>query len=90
MAVLRLAPLYPNCRLIFQHELLTILFGIPQDGGKIVVFRGNPAARLMMIGEAPGAEEDKLGKPFVGRSGKLLDEIMRAVGLDPQLDVYIR
>lgn len=44
----------------------------------------------MMIGEAPGAEEDKLGMPFVGRSGQLLDDILRAVGLDPEQDVYVR
>ena len=61
-----------------------------QEGGRIVVFRGNPSARLMLIGEAPGAEEDKLGVPFVGRSGQLLDDILRAVGLDPDHDVYIR
>ena len=44
----------------------------------------------MLVGEAPGAEEDKLGVPFVGRSGQLLDDILRAVGLDPDHDVYIR
>lgn len=44
----------------------------------------------MLVGEAPGAEEDKLGEPFVGRSGKLLDDILRAVGLDPERDVYVR
>lgn len=44
----------------------------------------------MMVGEAPGAEEDKLGVPFVGRSGQLLDDILRAAGLDPDRDVYIR
>lgn len=61
-----------------------------QDGGRVVVFRGNPEARLMMIGEAPGQEEDIQGLPFVGRSGKLLDNILGAVGIDPQWDVYIR
>ena len=44
---------------------------------KIVVARGNPQAPLMIIGEAPGANEDKLGKPFVGRSGKLLDKLLQ-------------
>lgn len=61
-----------------------------QEGGRIVVFRGNPSARLMLIGEAPGAEEDKLGVPFVGQSGQLLDDILKAVDLDPDHDVYIR
>ncbi|MFL5337033.1 MAG: uracil-DNA glycosylase [Geminicoccaceae bacterium] len=43
---------------------------------------GNPEARLMLIGEAPGAEEDRLGKPFVGPSGQLLDRMLAAIGLD--------
>jgi uracil-DNA glycosylase family 4 len=43
---------------------------------------GNPAARLMLIGEAPGAEEDRLGKPFVGRSGQLLDRMLATIGVD--------
>jgi DNA polymerase len=42
---------------------------------------GNQAADWMIIGEAPGAEEDRRGEPFVGRAGKLLDEMLRAVGL---------
>jgi len=41
---------------------------------------GNPSARLVVIGEAPGADEDALGRPFVGRSGQLLDKILIAVG----------
>lgn len=43
---------------------------------------GNQNADWMIIGEAPGAEEDRRGEPFVGRAGKLLDEMLRAVGLD--------
>lgn len=41
---------------------------------------GNRDARWMIVGEAPGAEEDRLGEPFVGRAGKLLDEMLRAIG----------
>ena len=47
-----------------------------------VVFRGDPQAPLMVIGEGPGAEEDARGEPFVGRSGKLLDRMFAAAGLD--------
>lgn len=54
-----------------------------------MVFRGSPLARLMMVGEAPGAEEDRLGIPFVGRSGQLLDDILSAVGLEPERDIYV-
>jgi uracil-DNA glycosylase family 4 len=43
---------------------------------------GNPTAPIMMIGEAPGADEDRIGKPFVGRSGQLLDRMLAAIGLD--------
>lgn len=49
---------------------------------------GDPRARLMLIGEAPGAEEDRRGEPFVGRAGKLLDEMLRAIGLSREA-VYI-
>lgn len=45
---------------------------------------GNTSADWMIIGEAPGAEEDRKGEPFVGRAGKLLDEILRSIGLDRQ------
>lgn len=43
---------------------------------------GNPNAKLVLIGEAPGADEDRIGLPFVGRSGQLLDKMMAAIGLD--------
>ncbi len=55
---------------------------------KIVVSRGNPQAPLMIIGEAPGAKEEELGIPFVGRSGKLLDKLLQNAGIDINLDVY--
>lgn len=58
-------------------------------GTKMVIYRGNPKARLMVIGEAPGAEEDRIGKPFVGPSGKLLDQILGAVNMDTEKDVFI-
>ena len=43
----------------------------------------------MLIGEAPGAQEDELGQPFVGRSGQLLDQLLAAAGLDSNQDAYI-
>ena len=58
-----------RCQL-HQHRTQTV-FGV-----------GNRDADWMIIGEAPGAEEDRRGEPFVGRAGKLLDEMLRAVGLD--------
>lgn len=54
------------------------------EGRRNVVFgMGNPEAQLMFVGEGPGAEEDRQGLPFVGRSGQLLDRLMRQeMGLD--------
>ena len=49
---------------------------------QLVVADGNPGARVMFVGEAPGREEDIAGLPFVGRSGKLLDLMIGAIGLD--------
>jgi uracil-DNA glycosylase len=49
---------------------------------RLVFADGNPGARVMFVGEAPGREEDIEGLPFVGRSGKLLDRMMAAIGLD--------
>lgn len=50
---------------------------------------GIAGSPLMIIGEAPGADEDRLGRPFVGRSGQLLDRMLAAIGLDRRRDVYI-
>src|SRR3990172_8331236 len=55
---------------------------------RLVFADGNPAARVMFVGEAPGYEEDKQGLPFVGRSGQLLDRMLAAIGLDRN-SVYI-
>jgi DNA polymerase len=53
-----------------------------QTATNTVFADGNPAASLMLIGEAPGGEEDRLGKPFVGRSGQLLDRMLATIGID--------
>lgn len=55
---------------------------------KIVFGEGDPAARLVFIGEAPGEEEDRTGRPFVGRSGELLTKMIGGMGLKRE-DVYI-
>lgn len=55
---------------------------------QLVFADGNPEAKVMLIGEAPGAEEDRTGRPFVGRSGQLLDRMLAAIGLD-RTGVYI-
>ena len=55
---------------------------------KVVFGTGNPRARLMFVGEAPGADEDLQGEPFVGRAGQLLTKIIQSIGLQ-RADVYI-
>jgi len=60
-----------------------------KQGRKQIVFGvGNPKAELMFIGEAPGADEDQQGEPFVGRAGQLLNNMIKAMGLRRE-DVYI-
>jgi DNA polymerase len=67
-----------DCRRCKLHEgRRNIVFGV-----------GSPHARLMFVGEGPGAEEDRRGEPFVGRAGKKLDEMIAAIGLARE-DVYI-
>ena len=66
----------------------TVLVPIDQDRINPVLGTGDPDADLMVIGEAPGADEDRKGEPFVGRSGQLLDKILEAV-LFKREEVYI-
>lgn len=76
MAELRSAALgCPRCRLAESRR--QVVFG-----------EGNEAAELMVVGEAPGAEEDRQGRPFVGRAGQLLDRLLASVGF-PRESVYI-
>jgi DNA polymerase len=56
--------------------------GLKSTATRLVFADGNAAARIMFVGEAPGREEDIEGLPFVGRSGKLLDRMIAAIGLD--------
>jgi uracil-DNA glycosylase len=67
---------------------------IRKTATQMVFADGNPKARIMVVGEAPGADEDRQGNPFVGVSGQLLDRILVAIGLnrideDPARAVYI-
>ena len=66
------------------RALLDAFTGCPlrNTATQLVFADGNPQGRVMFVGEAPGHEEDISGKPFVGRSGKLLDRMMEAIGLD--------
>lgn len=75
-------------------ELIDAMMQMDDDplaaaGTNVVICRGNPEADLMLVGEAPGPRENELGKPFVGRSGQLLDQILQAADFDVEQDVFI-
>jgi DNA polymerase len=73
-----LADLVPSCTRCNLHRTRTqTVFGVGQQN-----------ADLMIIGEAPGADEDRQGEPFIGRAGRLLNAMLRAIGLDRE-DVFI-
>ena len=65
-------------------EALTRFEGclLKKTATNLVFGAGNPESRILFIGEAPGAEEDRQGKPFVGASGQLLDRMLASIGLD--------
>ncbi len=65
------------------------LCGLCQGRNNVVFADGNPQARLMIIGEGPGQQEDLTGLPFVGRAGQLLDKILGSVGIDRKTQTYI-
>lgn len=62
--------------------------GLKRTATRLVFADGNPQARVMLVGEAPGADEDREGRPFIGRAGRLLDRMLAAIGLD-RTKVYI-
>jgi DNA polymerase len=75
-------------------ELIGALTGMKDDplagaGTNVVISRGNPNAKLLIVGEAPGPEENIRGKPFVGRAGQMLDKILESANFNPEQDVYI-
>src|SRR4051812_37679441 len=65
-----------------------ICLELAETATQLVFGDGNPAADIVFIGEAPGKNEDKQGKPFVGAAGKFLDEMLATIDLDRQ-DIYI-
>ncbi|MDE3038900.1 MAG: uracil-DNA glycosylase, partial [Pseudomonadota bacterium] len=81
-----------KCRTLAELEAAVRAFdgcAIKKTAGKTVFADGNPEGRIMIIGEAPGAQEDIQGIPFCGPSGKLLDAMLAAIGLDRSNGVYI-
>ncbi|HEX3673404.1 MAG TPA: uracil-DNA glycosylase [Rhizomicrobium sp.] len=63
--------------------------GLKKTATNTVFADGTPSHHIMLIGEAPGRDEDKIGKPFVGRAGQLLDKMLAAIHLDRATNAYI-
>ena len=68
-----------NCTKCVLHE----------TRGNVVLGVGNRTAEVMFVGEAPGEQEDIKGEPFVGRAGMLLDDMLKIIGLDRRVNIYI-
>jgi uracil-DNA glycosylase len=80
-----------NAQSLTELESLLARFegcGLRVTAKNLVFADGDPGGRVMFVGEAPGGDEDRIGKPFVGRSGQLLDRMLAAIGLD-RTQVYI-
>ena len=78
-------------RCMSLHDIAHALAGFDQcplkrTATNLAYIDGNPESSVLMIGEAPGREEDLQGKPFVGRSGQLLDRMLASIGLDRHAD----
>ncbi|MFM7407516.1 MAG: uracil-DNA glycosylase family protein [Cuspidothrix sp.] len=80
---------YKNIEALAQHCNICHRCPLGQTRTHAVVGRGNLQAEIMIIGEAPGKNEDETGLPFVGRSGQLLEKILASVELSTETDIYI-
>ena len=86
--------LFDSSRYNSLDEVLAAIRNLKDDplvnaGTNIVISRGNPKAKILLVGEAPGPQENIKGKPFVGPAGQLLDKILQSAEFDPETDVYI-
>lgn len=80
---------YESFESLSQELLSCTRCGLCTTRTNVVVGVGNPLARVMLIGEAPGEQEDLRGEPFVGRSGQLMDKMLGYVGLSRHSNLYI-
>jgi DNA polymerase len=80
---------YPSLGVLFDEMVNMKDDPLADAGTNVVISRGNPEAKLMIVGEAPGPQENIQGKPFVGKAGQLLDKILVAGGFDPDNEVFI-
>jgi uracil-DNA glycosylase len=85
----RVAPTSEAWRVLREEVLQCTRCSLHTARTQAVFGVGDPQAQWLVIGEAPGAEEDRRGEPFVGRAGQLLDSMLRAIGLARGANVYI-
>jgi uracil-DNA glycosylase family 4 len=85
----RSVPLSADYTTVRDHALACANCGLAETRNQVVFSDGNPDARLMVVGEAPGAQEDKTGMAFVGQAGKFLDLLLASIGLSREESVYI-
>ncbi len=85
-------------RSFFHNKALDLLYKeinectkchLSKNRQAVYKYRGDPSSRIVLIGEALGEKEQETGFPFVGRSGKLLDRLLKQAGVNPETDVYI-
>jgi DNA polymerase len=62
---------------------------LKKQRNNVVLWRGNPCAKIFLVGEAPGETEDLKGKPFVGKSGKVLNSMLKECGLNIKKDIFV-
>jgi len=82
-------PKYKSFDELFSEMMRMSDDPLANAGTNIVISRGNSQAKLLIVGEAPGPQENIQGKPFVGRAGQLLDKVLQAAEFDPEKDVFI-
>ncbi|SFX57527.1 DNA polymerase [Thermoactinomyces sp. DSM 45891] len=79
MSLVELYEKYCQCQMCPLHA---------QGRSQVVIGEGNPSSPLMLVGEGPGADEDRLGRPFVGKAGQLLSRMLEAAEI-PREEIYI-
>ncbi|MBT3239301.1 MAG: uracil-DNA glycosylase [Chloroflexi bacterium] len=82
-------PQFSSLDKLFEFMMAMTDDPLAKSGSNVVICRGNPNAGVLLIGEAPGPQENIQGKPFVGKAGQLLDQILKSVHFDTQSDVFI-
>jgi DNA polymerase len=82
-------PIHTKLKIIQEQVAACSKCELHKNRKQTVFSRGNPLSYITICGESPGEEEDKSGLPFVGKSGKLLDQTLTQLGLDIDKDIYV-